>query len=228
MRLVCSTPVGAVVGVPFPVPFRRPGSYPDTVVGDGGLASTPPVVGPCPARAMSTGSPRPGLRRSRCGGLQVRRRSVCSTVPMSLACPLELRTDHACLLLLGTASVVRTVSVVEGVPHCNKVPAVPPSAPCVVPPVVVGAVGSCPCGRVEGPGQRKVLPGCGGCGKTAVVPTKGLEGGVRAGVGIRGRARGPAVHLGACRCSRNSACTFGTAHIRHVATRSDRGSGLRV
>ena len=52
VRQVCSIPFGAVVGVPFPVPFGRPGSRPDTFVGDGGLARTPPVVGTCPKRAM--------------------------------------------------------------------------------------------------------------------------------------------------------------------------------
>ena len=76
VRLVCSIPVDAVVGVPFPVPFCRPGSYPDTVVGDGGLAGTSPVVGPCLARATSTGNPRLGLRRPRRGGLPRRPRLV--------------------------------------------------------------------------------------------------------------------------------------------------------
>ena len=64
-----------------------------------------------------------------------------------------------------------------GVPHCGKAPAVPPSAPCVVPPAVEGAVVSCPCGRVGGQGLNKVLQGCGGCGKTAALSPKGLGGG---------------------------------------------------
>ena len=81
MRVVCSIPVEAVVGGAFPVPFRRPGSYPDTVVGNGDVAGTPPVVGPCLAslaRATSTSSPRlgPVWGLSRCGGLPGRRRFV--------------------------------------------------------------------------------------------------------------------------------------------------------
>ena len=81
---------------------------------------------------------------------------------------------------------------------------------------------------LEGGDCARNIPGCGGCGKTAVVPPKGLEGGVGAGVGIRRRAGGPAVHLGACRCSRNSVCAFVAGQVRPVVARSDRGSSLRV
>ena len=82
VRPLCSTLVGAAVGVPFPVPVGRTGSHPGPLVGDGGRAGDPPVVVFDPSRARWTGSPMPVLRVCvgasvrRCGGPLARRRFV--------------------------------------------------------------------------------------------------------------------------------------------------------
>ena len=226
MHQVCSTRVGAVVGVPFPVPVRRPGSHHGTFVGDGGLAGKPPVVGPCLGRARWTGSPQTGLRRSRCGVLPAQRCFVRSTVPMSVACPLALYAGHACLPLPGTACVVRTASAVWGVPHCGNAPAVPPSAPCVVPVQWRRLSVHVPVAVLEGRDCTRYFRAVGVAVKPQRFRQRGWGGGGWAG--IRGRAGGPAVDLGACRCSRNSACAAAVVQARPVAAQSDRGFGHRV
>ena len=50
----------------------------------------------------------------------------------ALVCPLEPRAGHACLPLLCTLPMVRTMSVVGAVHHCAKAPAVQRGGGCQV------------------------------------------------------------------------------------------------
>ena len=150
-------------------------------------------------------------------------------MPKSLACPLPLCAGHACLRLPDTACVVHIASAVGRVLHYGNVPAVPLSVLCVWPRAVEGADGSRPCVRVGGQGPHRVLPGWGGCGRTAAVLPQGSGvGGPGLEVDVRVHAGGPAVHLGVCRCSRNSVCVPVAVQARLLAAPSGCGFGHRV